>query len=80
MSFNEVANSETKKYHGYFALVSNCEKDPFECLRKYRKRETIESYFESMKRRAVGTSVRTGDTDTLKGRMFVHFVSLQYYE
>jgi len=80
VSFNEAACSESKKYHGFFALVSNCEKDPFECLRKYRKRETIESYFESMKRRADGTRVRVWDTDTLRGRMFVQFVALCYYE
>jgi transposase len=80
VSFNEAACSETKKYHGYFALVSNCEKETFECLRKYRKRETIESYFESMKRRADGTRVRVWDTDTLRGRMFVQFIALCYYE
>jgi hypothetical protein len=28
VAFNEAACSETKKYHGFFALVSNCEKDP----------------------------------------------------
>jgi hypothetical protein len=77
---NEAACSERKKYHGYFALASNCEKDPFECLSKYRKRETIESYFETMKRRADGTRVRVWDTDTLRGRMFVQFVALCYYE
>ena len=80
VSFNEAACDEAKKYHGYFALVSNCEKDPFECLRKYRKRETIESYFESMKQRADGTRVRVWDTDTLRGRMFVQFIALCYYE
>jgi hypothetical protein len=80
VSFNEAACSEAKKHHGYFALVSNCEKNPFECLRKYRKRETIESYFESMKRRADGIRVRVWDTDTLRGRMFVQFVALCYYE
>jgi transposase len=80
VSFNETACREAKKYHGYFALVSNCEKDPFECLHKYRKRETIESFFESMKRRADGTRVRVWDTDTLRGRMFVQFIALCYYE
>ena len=45
VTFNENAIAEEKKYHGYFALVSNCEKAPFECLRKYRKRETIEFFF-----------------------------------
>ena len=80
VSFNETACREAKKYHGYFALVSNCEKDPFECLHKYRKRESIESYFESMKQRTDGTRVRVWDTDTLRGRMFVQFIALCYYE
>jgi transposase len=80
VSFNEAVCDESKKYHGYFALVSNCEREPFECLRKYRKREVIESFFESMKRRADGMRVRVWDTDTLRGRMFVQFITLCYYE
>jgi transposase len=80
VSFNEAACKEAKKYLGYFALASNCEKDPFECLFKYRKRETIESFFESMKQRVDGTRPRVWDTDTLRGRMFVQFVALCYYE
>lgn len=80
VSFNEAACREAKKYLGYFALASNCEKDTFECLRKYRKRETIESFFQSMKQRADGTRVRVWDTDTLRGCMFVQFVALCYYE
>jgi len=80
VSYNEAACREAKKYFGYFALVSNCEKDPFECLRKYRKRETIESFFESMKQRADGTRARVWDSDTLRGRLFVQFVALCYYE
>jgi len=80
VSYNEAACREAKKYFGYFALVSNCEKDPFECLRKYRKRETIESFFESFKQRADGTRVRVWDSNTLRGRMFVQFIALCYYE
>ena len=80
VSFNETTCKEAKKHHGYFALVSNREKDPFECLRKYRKRETIESFFESMKRCADGSRVRVWGADTLRGRMFVQFVALCYYE
>ena len=77
---NNKAIQEANKYHGYFVLVSNKEKDPFECLRKYRKRETIESFFEAEKQHADGTRARVWDTDTLRGRMFVQFVSLCYYE
>jgi hypothetical protein len=79
-SFKENVCNITKKYHGFFALVSNCEKDAFECLRKYRKRETIESFFGSMKHRADGMRVRVWDTDTLRGRMFTQFIALCYYE
>ena len=77
---NNKAIKEAIRYHGYFVLVSNKEKDPFECLRKYRKRETIESFFEAEKQHADGTRTRVWDTDTLRGRMFVQFVSLCYYE
>lgn len=80
VTFNEKAIAAQKKYHGYFALVSNCEKDPFECLRKYRRRETIESFFESGKQKADGYRTRVWTSECLMGRMFVQFVSLCYYE
>jgi transposase len=65
---------------GYFALVSNCEKDPFECLLKYRQREAIEFFFESGKQRADGNRTRVWSSECLMGRMFVQFVALCYYE
>lgn len=80
VTFNEKACAERKKYHGYFALVSNCEKDTFECLRIYRRRETIESFFEAGKRKADGTRPRVWSSDALRGRMFIQFVALSYYE
>jgi transposase len=80
VSFNEKAIAEQKEYHGYFTLVSNCEKDPFECLRKYRRRETIESFFEFGKQHTDGSRTRVWSAGTLRGRMFVQFVSLCYYE
>ena len=80
VTFNEKAIAAKKKYHGYFALVSNCEKDPFECLRKYRQRETIEFFFESGKQRADGNRARVWSSECLMGRMFVQFIALCYYE
>lgn len=77
---NEKACKEAYRYHGYFVLVSNKQKDPFECLRKYRKRELIESFFEAEKQHADGARPRVWNTDTLRGRMFVQFVALCYYE
>lgn len=78
--FKEKEIRELKSSHGYFALVSNCEKETFECLRKYRRRETIESFFEAGKQKADGTRTRVWDTDRLRGRLFVQFVALCYYE
>ena len=80
VTFNEKEIAQQKKYHGYFALVSNCEKDPFECLLKYRQRETIEFFFESGKQRADGNRTRVWSGECLMGRMFVQFVALCYYE
>jgi transposase len=78
--FNEKACAEARKYHGYFAIVSNSEKDTFAALLKYRKREYIEDYFRSAKQNTDSSRVRVWDSDTLRGRMFVQFVSLCYYE
>ena len=80
VTFNEKEIAQQKKYHGYFALVSNCEKDPFECLLKYRQRETIEFFFESGKQRADGNRTRVWSSECLMGRMFVQFVALCYDE
>ena len=80
VAFNDKACQAAYRYHGFFALVSNKEKEPFECLRKYRKRETIESFFETEKQHADGARIRVWDTNTLRGRMFVQFVALCYYE
>ena len=46
VAFKDKACQNAYKYHGYFCIVSNKEKDCFEALRKYRSRETIESFFE----------------------------------
>lgn len=80
VSFNEKACARAKQYHGYFTLISSSEKNTFEALRKYRKRENIEDYFRSSKQHADSMRIRVWDPDTLRGRMFVQFVSLCYYE
>lgn len=80
VSFNENACAKAKRYHGYFVLVASGEKDAFEALKKYRKREYIEDYFRSSKQHTDSMRVRVWDPDTLRGRMFVQFIALCYYE
>jgi transposase len=80
VTFNERACADAKKYHGFFALVSNCEKEPFGCLLLYRKREYIESCFRDLKRRTDGEKPRVWSADALRGRLFTQFVALCYHE
>jgi len=80
VSFNENACAQAKKWHGYFTLVSNSEKETFKALEKYRKREYVENYFRSAKQSVDSTRTRVWNADTLRGRMFVQFVALSYYE
>ena len=80
VTFNEEACADANKYHGFFALVANKEKDTFEALSKYRKRNTIEAFFRGDKQTADGLRPRVWSADTLRGRMFVQFVAMCYYE
>ena len=80
ISYNEKACSQAKEYHGFFTLVSNSEKDTFSALSKYRKRKHIEACFRSAKQHTDSSRIRVWDADTLRGRMFVQFVALCYYE
>jgi hypothetical protein len=78
ISYNEKAYKEACKYHGYFALVSNREKDRFNALVKYRKREKVEEYFQIAKEDADALRPRVWYADHLMGRMIVQFVALGY--
>jgi hypothetical protein len=80
IGYNEKACAQAKQYHGYFSLVSNSEKDTFSALSKYRKREYIEACFKAAKQNADSSRTRVWDANTLRGRIFVQFVSLCYYE
>ena len=66
------------RYHGYFALVSSHEKDCFEALKKYRKREKVEEYFQMAKEDADASKTRVWYADHLMGRMMVQFIALAY--
>lgn len=80
ITFKTKAVREAKKYNGVFVLVANKEKDSFEALRKFRKREWIEDFFEEYKQRIGGRKYRVWDDLTLDGKKLVQFVALCYYE
>jgi len=79
ISFNDKAIAETKKYFGYFALVSSQAMDTFNALKNYRLREKIEELFAVQKGGLDGARPRTWYPDNLRGRQFVQFISLCYH-
>lgn len=80
ITFKTKAVREAKKYNGVFVLVANKEKDPFQALKKFRKREWIEDFFEEYKQRIGGRKHRVWDDLTVDGKKLVQFVALCYYE
>jgi len=78
ITYNEEACNDACKYHGYFALISNREKDRFNALEKYRKREKVEEYFRMANQDADASRPRVWYADHLMGRMILQFVALSY--
>ena len=78
IAYNEEACRDVCKYHGYFALISNHEKDRFNTLEKYRKREKVEEYFKMAREDADASRPRVWYADHLMGKMIVQFVALGY--
>lgn len=70
---------EAKRYWGYFVLVSNEMKEPFEALKAYRAREKIEELFATYKDSFDGRKPRTWYPENLYGRQFAQFIGLGYH-
>ena len=79
-TINDERTERDTRFNGHFTLISNNEKDTFKCLYKYRRRNMIESFFRSDKQHVDGTRTRVWSDECLKGRLFVQFVALCYYE
>lgn len=77
---NSEAIKTAKPYQGFFVLLSSQEKDTWKCLEKYRRRNTIEWFFEAEKGRVDGRRPRVWSSDSFRGRLFVQFIALSYYE
>ena len=80
IDYNRPACQEACQYHGYAVFISNQKLGTFEALAIYRQRMTIELFFEVFKQQVDGTRPRVWTAGRLRGRMFVQFVALCYYE
>ena len=74
----EEAMDEQNKNHGYFALLSNEVKDPYEALSLYRSKEIVEKAFGNLKERLNFRRMQISSELSLNGKLFVEFVALIY--
>ena len=69
---------ELNKNHGYFALLSNEVKDPYEALSLYRSKEIVEKAFGNLKERLNFRRMQVSSELSLNGKLFVEFIALIY--
>lgn len=73
---NEEAMKEATKNYGYFALLSNEIKDPFEALSLYRSKDIVEKGFGNLKERLNFRRLQVSSELSLNGKIFVEFIAL----
>jgi transposase len=61
---------------GYWVILTNCEKNAARALKAYRERSLVEQSFDALKNELDMRRLRTHSSDTMRGRVFVQFLSL----
>ena len=74
----QEAINEAEKNYGYFALMSNSIKYPFEALDIYRSKDLIEKAFDNLKERLNMRTATVSSDINLEGKLFVQFIALIY--
>lgn len=74
----EEAMLAAAKNYGYFALLSNEVKDPFEALSLYRSKDIVEKAFGNLKDRLNFRRMQVSSELSLNGKLFVEFIALIY--
>jgi transposase len=67
----EDSMRETSKNYGYFALLSNEVKDPFDALSLYRSKDIVEKGFGNLKERLSFRRMQISSELSLNGKLFV---------
>lgn len=73
----DVMREEAKNY-GYFALLSNEVKDPYEALSLYRSKDIVEKAFGNLKERLNFRRMQVSSELSLNGKLFIEFIALIY--
>ena len=72
------AIAEAVRNYGYFALLSNEVKKPFEALSLYRSKDIVEKAFGDLKERLNFRRMQDSLKLSLNGKFFVEFIALIY--
>ena len=80
IKINQEGCLKYARYFGLLIIVTNTEKDKEKSLSVYRKREHIEDHYEKLKNIAEGNKPRVLDDWKFRGRQFVQFVCLGYFD
>lgn len=78
ISVNEDAVKKTKRYYGFFALLSNEKMDSITALKLYRNKDLVEKAFGNLKERLNMRRTLVSSEQSLNGKLFVEFVALIY--
>lgn len=70
--------AESKRYYGYFALLSNEVKEPIAALEIYRNKDVVEKAFGDLKERLNLRRTLVSSEQSLDGKLFVEFIALIY--
>jgi transposase len=72
------AVAKAKRYHGFFALISNQKMDAIEALQLYRNKDVVEKAFNDLKDRLGMRRTLVSSQKSLEGKLFIQFIALIY--
>jgi transposase len=78
VTVNEEAVAKTKRYYGFFALMTNEKMDAVTALELYRNKDVAEKAFGDLKERLNMRRTLVSSEQSLDGKLFVEFVALIY--
>jgi len=76
VSAKEDIINKVKQRYGFHVILTSSEKDVWETLRKYRKKDVAEKAFENIKERLNMRRSLVSSEKNLDGKLFIQFVSL----
>jgi len=78
VTVKEDVVKKSKRYYGFFALLSNETMDSIMALEIYRNKDVVEKAFGNLKERLNMRRMLVSSEQSLDGKLFVEFISLIY--